>query len=346
MKKIYTIFALTSLVSIAVAQSQRMVLVEEFTQASCGPCAAANPQFNTLLNANLSKAVSLKYQVSWPGVDPMNAQYTAVSGRVNYYSVTGVPYALMDAVPAAGSNYLGYPNNINQADINNEYAVPSPFDLTVQHIFNAALDSVFITVHVTASQVYTTGAFRLRLHTVLIEKLIHFASAPGSNGETDFENVVRKMIPTTGGTAVASNWIVGQDTTLTFAVPVPSYIYDINELAVVCFLQDNTTKDVEQAAFSSWAVGIQNQLYSPAICNLFPNPASSTISVRFNLPTSSDVNINIYNEVGMLVRTEKRSMTAGKQEADIDVEMLANGLYIFELITDETKLVSKFNVVH
>ena len=346
MKKLYTILALSSLVTIAVAQSQRLVLVEEFTQASCGPCGAANPQFNLLLNANTSKAVALKYQVSWPGVDPMNTQYAAVSGRVNYYTVTGVPYALMDAVPTTGSSYVGYPNNMGQVDIDNEYAVPSPFDLTVQHTLSTNLDSVFITVHVTATQAYTTGLNHLRLQTVLIEKLIHFASAPGSNGETNFENVVRKMIPTTGGTALPSNWTVGHDTTLTFAVPVPTYIYDINELAVVCFIQDNTTKDVQQAGFSSSPVGIHDQMHSPATCNLFPNPTSSTVNVSFNLTNNSDVSFNIYNKVGMLIRTEKRSMTAGKQEAEIDVKMLANGIYLFELITENQKSVSKFNVVH
>ena len=34
------------------AQSTRLVLAEEFTQASCGPCASQNPTFNNLLNAN------------------------------------------------------------------------------------------------------------------------------------------------------------------------------------------------------------------------------------------------------------------------------------------------------
>src|SRR5688572_17217653 len=99
MKKIYRIFALTLGECTAVAQSQHMELMEKFTQASCGPCAAANPSYNALLNNNTSKVVSIKYQTNWPGVDPMNAQYpSAINARVNYYGLNSVPYAVMDGV--------------------------------------------------------------------------------------------------------------------------------------------------------------------------------------------------------------------------------------------------------
>ncbi len=347
MKKLYVSLVSASLVVLASAQSQRLVLVEEFTQASCGPCAAANPQFNTLLAANTTKVVSLKYQTSWPGVDPMNAQYTNVSSRVNYYNVSSVPYALMDGAAVTGSSYVGAPANLNQPTINNEYSVvTSPFDLAVEHTLNANQDSVFITVHATATQTYAIST-ALRLHTVLIEKHIQFATPPGSNGERDFYNVVRKMIPGTAGTAMTNNWTVGQFATYTFAVAVPSYIYDINQLAVVCFIQNSTSRQVEQAAYSISPVGISNQLSLPAAINLFPNPASSMARISFNLPGSSDVTINIYNQAGMLVRTEKRSMmTAGKQEVDIDVEMLANSIYILELISEGMKSTTRLNVVH
>lgn len=347
MKKIYVTLASVSFALVAGAQSQRLVLVEEFTQASCGPCAAANPQFNALLNANTSKVVSLKYQVSWPGVDPMNAQYTNVSGRASYYSVTGVPYTVMDGVAATGASYTGYPGNLTQTEINSEYNTPAPFTLDVQHYLSSDLDSVFITAHATATQSYNSTGSYLRLHTALIEKHIHFSSPPGSNGEMDFYNVVRKMIPNTAGTGLAANWSSGQDTTFTFGVPVPSYIYDINQLAVVCFIEDNVNKQVQQAAFSISPLGIHNPENPTAAIQLFPNPATTMAHLNFSLSGSSDATINIYNEVGMLVRTEKRgTMAAGKQEADVNVETLANGLYMVELIAGETRSTTRLSVAH
>lgn len=51
----------------AVHAQQRLVLVEHFTQASCGPCASQNPALKAVLDANQGKVVALKYQTSWPG---------------------------------------------------------------------------------------------------------------------------------------------------------------------------------------------------------------------------------------------------------------------------------------
>lgn len=233
---------------LSIAQTQRMVMVEHFSNASCGPCAAQNPALNTLLGNNTSKAVSLKYQVSWPGVDPMYSQNTAdPTARVNYYGVTGVPNSQVD-----GDTYGGSPSNVNQNLIDTRYAASSPFTLTASHYLSSDLDSIYITVTATAAQAYTSvGA--LKLHVAVAEALIQFATAPGTNGETQFKHVARKMYPSASGTTLASTWTNGQTQTFTFAEPLPNYIYDLNEVEVVTFIQDDgsTTKLVEQAAKSA-----------------------------------------------------------------------------------------------
>ena len=72
MKKITLILAIVMAGSSAFAQSQRLVLFEEFTQASCPPCATTNPGLNAMLDAHPSEVVSIKYQTDWPGNDVMN----------------------------------------------------------------------------------------------------------------------------------------------------------------------------------------------------------------------------------------------------------------------------------
>jgi hypothetical protein len=93
MKKTFTFLTILLAGSLAFAQSQRLVMVEGFSQASCGPCASQNPALNAALSAaGTSTVVSIKYQTSWPGVDPMNAQNpTEVAARVSYYNISGVP---------------------------------------------------------------------------------------------------------------------------------------------------------------------------------------------------------------------------------------------------------------
>ena len=245
MKKTILFVLGISLLGTALAQSQRIVLVEEFTQASCGPCAAQNPGFNAVLSPNLGvKVVAIKYQTNWPGVDPMNTQtQTWVGPRVNYYNVGGVPEAIMD-----GNVYQGAPSGVTQSSINTRYNVPSPFTLNLTH--SIANNQISISLTITASQNFTSNG-ALKAHVALIEKEINFSTPPGSNGETVFHDVMRQMIPNASGTTLASTWTTGQTQTLPFNVAVPSYIYDITKLQVVAFIQSDGNKQVQQAAISS-----------------------------------------------------------------------------------------------
>ncbi|NDC92393.1 MAG: hypothetical protein EB087_01605, partial [Flavobacteriales bacterium] len=196
MKKILLSLSVSLLVGASFSQ-QRLVLTESFSQASCGPCASQNPALEALMVANPTKVVAVKYQVSWPGVDPMNAQNpTDVSARQGtYYNITGVPDRVID-----GTNM-----DATQAAIDARYAVPSPVNMTVSHVMNSVSNTVDVIVTVTAPAVWNPSNTVMQL--AMIERNITFTSAPGSNGETAFHNVMRKMLPSPTGTAVtASNF--------------------------------------------------------------------------------------------------------------------------------------------
>lgn len=244
MKKLYFAIIALLLSGLVAAQSQRMVLAEEFTNASCPPCASQNPAFNALLSSNVSKVISIKYQTNFPGADPMNAQTNNfVTPRLTYYSVTGVPFAVRDGYqlrdPSYGvSGYDAGPYLWGQDSIDNRYAVPSPYTLNVSHTYNATFDSIFISVEVICTQAVSGN---LVLHTGLVEKQITFASAPGTNGEKEFYGVMRNMIPNANGTSLGTSWTVGQTQSYNFAIKVPTFTYSKGQLAIVCFIQDNTT---------------------------------------------------------------------------------------------------------
>lgn len=248
------------------AQVQRTCLAEGFSNASCGPCAAQNPNYNTLLSGNTSKVIAVKYQTNWPGVDPMNAQtQTNVAPRVTYYSVSGVPWGCLDGTAYAGSNYSGALANLDQSEIDTRYGVTSPFSLTVTHTLSSDLDSVFVTV--TASTPSAFSGTNMKLHVLLTEEHITFSSAPGSNGETNFYHVMRDMYPNGSGTSIPNSWSAAQSQNWTFAKALPSYIYDHTQISVVAFIQDDGSKVVHQAAHSS-PVGIPNYGKVTAISGL------------------------------------------------------------------------------
>ncbi|RLD57730.1 MAG: hypothetical protein DRJ05_09210 [Bacteroidetes bacterium] len=229
-----------------VGQSQRLVFVEEATNASCGPCASQNPAFDALLQANSDKLVALKYHWYFPGYDPMyNHNQDENNSRVAYYGINGVPHALIDGTSITGSSYLGAPANCSQAKIDAAYAIPSPFEITISHEVNNGVIYVAMLVEATES---VSGNLRARL--AVVEDHIHFNSSPGSNGETDFYNVMKKMLPGPGGNTLNSSIEDGEYFLIQESWELAN-IYDMGQLGVVGFIQDNTSKGIHQGAKSS-----------------------------------------------------------------------------------------------
>jgi hypothetical protein len=228
------------------AQSQRMVLAEEFTSSTCPPCAQQNPAFDALLEANSDVITSIKYHVNWPtpGNDPMYLDNPGDSqARIGYYNDIYAPWAFID-----GNYYNGSPSNVSQNMINAVSAVPSPFEIQTQQTLSSGQDSVYLTTLIKATDDVSGN---LRAHVVVIEKHIHFDGGAGlTNGEKDFYNVMKKMLPSSSGTVLPSSMEAGDYILLQNAWKLDN-VYDINELGAVIFVQDNTSKAVHQASNSS-----------------------------------------------------------------------------------------------
>jgi hypothetical protein len=240
------------LVSLMGFAQQRLVLLEHFTQASCGPCASQNPALKAVLDANQNKVIAIKYQTSWPGVDPMNAANPSdVATRVTYYTVSGVPSSRLD-----GNVYSGAPGGVTGTVINNRYNVASPVNVKVNYILidNVAPinDSMVLVAKVKAFSALPAGR---KLHVVAIERSIEFATAPGTNGEKKFEYVMKKMFPDANGTNLPA-MVAGDSLTYTFKWSLVrangnQVYYDLGQASAVAFVQNNATKEVNGAAYDA-----------------------------------------------------------------------------------------------
>jgi hypothetical protein len=330
------------------AQTPRMVFVEEFTQASCGPCAQANPSFTKLLTDNASKVNFIKYQTSWPGTDPMNKQNpTDVATRVTYTGAgsVGVPYAVMDGAVVKGGGYDGAPGGLTQAKITAEAAITSPFEMKLYHQFNAANDSIFITVKVTCTQASTMTTPKLQVS--MMEKMITFTTAPGSNGEKAFEHVMRKMYPSASGTAMATTWTVGQTQTFTFKGAIPTYIYKKTEIATIAWIQDDKDKNVKQSVFNPTANSIPTGIADVAASinlNAYPNPSNGLMNVYFESASSANYNVRITNAIGQVVYEETLSNFNGIYSKELDLTKYGKGVYVLSVANSAVQQVQKLVV--
>lgn len=233
------------------AQTQRLVLIEEATNASCGPCASQNPAFDALLNQNRDKLTAIKYHWYFPGYDPMhNHNVVENNARVSYYQINGVPTAVIDGYKPSGPgfSYPGGPHGFTQALIDQHHAIPSPFEIDMYHYLSPDNDSIHVFMRIRAAEDITFENI-IRAQIVVIEKTITFSSPPGSNGEMVFHDVMKKMLPTHLGTNLPSVWEEGDYLILNQSWELAN-IYDMDELGVVGFVQQNITRSVEQAGNS------------------------------------------------------------------------------------------------
>ncbi len=280
MKKTSIFFGLMALGFFATAQT-RMALYEEFTGENCPPCASTNPGLNTLLAANASKVIPIKWQVPIPSA-PSNTWsiyqqsknmidwrwrlttspgygYPCVLCSPTVAYINSAPSGRMDGQEMnAFGGTSNHPGNLTATHINNAQAVATPFSISfAAPVWDAAFNTATVVATVTSSAVFNAvGAFKFRL--VLVERVVNFPTASGTNGEKDFYDPVRwaynttPAVPTTTisdfGVVLQSSWAAASSTVLTWTCTIPASVYDKGQMAFVGFLQDDGNKKVYQAA--------------------------------------------------------------------------------------------------
>ncbi len=286
MKKTTTLLSFMALTTIGFAQSPRMSLYEEFTGENCGPCAATNPGLDVKLAANANNTIPLKWQVAIPSApSSLTSLYqqnkTEIDARDSYYSISSAPSGRQDGqsqvIFGATSDHPGY---TSATTLNASAAVTSPFTIAMNRTWDATFSTITVTGTLTATGNYTTTGTNLKFRLVMTEKEIHYAVAPGSNGEKEFHWVARKSFPDlTNGTAMASSWTVGQTQTFTIVCPVPAYIWDKSQVEMVGFIQDDANKKVLQAGLGA-ATQLQDDAAAKAITNLPVLTCANTLTPR------------------------------------------------------------------
>ena len=247
MKKLFIVILLLSLLTGVNAYTKKS-LVERFTNCSCGPCATIN---NAWYNATLADILTqesvthIVYNVDWPSpTDPMHLLNSADNNnRRGYYGVTSVPW-----IEINGTNVSTSESAFNTAVTNGnlEFA-PFKLNITGEKFSNNLID-VKVVITRDPSDVSTFGNVKLRI--AIIQDLVQYASPPGSNGESSFHQVCRKMLPDGNGSSFDIP-APGDSVEITqFYIPSEDFLDDVDfeDLKIVAFLQDDDSKEVYQSA--------------------------------------------------------------------------------------------------
>ncbi|HQV96642.1 MAG: choice-of-anchor J domain-containing protein [Saprospiraceae bacterium] len=118
----------------------------------------------------------------------------------------------------------------------------------------------------------------------------------------------------------------------------------IENLHSVLFLVNNTTGQIVNAAKTeSFAVKVDDIAELDHV-SLSPNPTSNTSYLNINLNTSSDVNVNISNNMGQIVASKNYGKLSGLQILPIVADNFSSGIYFVQILVNGKSTVQKLIV--
>ncbi|MCE1164646.1 MAG: T9SS type A sorting domain-containing protein [Bacteroidetes bacterium] len=312
----------------AFSQATRIVLFEEATSCNCGPCGASNPILDAWLLANPTNTNAIKYHPNF-GADPMYlANTTQNTERVNYCGINAYPTCNADGLlydccwPFSASCF----NNV----LATRTAVSTPLSVTVTDT-RVPGDSIRSVIVLNLSSGLPAGTYKLRV--MAVENRVHYTSAPGSNGETDFYNVFRWAYPNTTGVDAPTS---AGTYTYTYTYKRLSTWVDTSTYTVA-FVQNDVNKEVINSGKGHFIATWNNPISSPVPDNYtlsqnYPNPFNPVTKISFGIPKSGYVSLKVFDITGSVIYTlVSGQMNAGRYEYDFSGADLSSGVYYYKL---------------
>lgn len=301
--------SLSQEISIGSSLVDRIPLFEMFTSSTCPTCPGGNEILDNILGNNPDSTYSLvKYQVDWPGNgDPYYIEDGGI--RTDYYTISGVPSLVTNGI----KKFSSY--DFTQTKFNQAKAEESFVALDLQHDFDGLFATAYLDVD---PKINIEDA---SVHIAVVEKTTY--NNTGTNGETQFKNVLMAMIPDGYGTSTtltngSSEMFSGDANLLT------SFVEEYEDLMIVAWVQDNQTGVVLQSAshdlYLTTAVA-EKESHSVSI---FPNPTSGPVQivgVQHAQVVIRDISgKEVYREV------------AGTQSISVSLEEYGSGVYFVSIV--------------
>lgn len=331
--------------SAASAQFQRIVLLEEYTSVTCGPCARAGQNLNAIMAAYPGRTVSVRYHTNFipnPKDRFYEANKTENDARKTYYGWVGMPVIRVDGTtepPATNKTEV-------ESRVTAQMDVESPIRIDVTHqLIEGNQASVTVTVTAGADGVGSGN----RLRVVALEALVHdplFANSP-YNGEVEVPDIMRKFLGTTDGEAIEMSANEIRSFTYTYAID-PSW--QSGQMYAVAFVQDDFDKAVMQAGFSPRPVSSADEpeLAGYSAHAAAPNPTTGVARVDYSLGRPGPLDVSIIDAAGTLVSTLEpieTSATSGAVSVDLGALGLPAGVYTIALSSGDWRWSDRIVVV-
>ena len=326
---IISVFVMLMFTSALFSQEDRKVLVEIFTNSHCSLCPTAhNIIDNYLAGPNGDKISYIYYHMVYPYsddqlyIDSMEDS----DARDNYYNpVSATPQGWFDGIHQGSSSGWA-------ATLDNLVGTQSPLKIILSGTRNTTRFNI-------SAELTRTGNIEdndLAIYFIAVEDLYY----DGRNTVSNHKHVMRKMLPTPDGQSFSINLNETKEIPLTINLDP---LWDSDSLSVVVFVQSAASKTIYQSETISYSdltvtsVGNNDELPTEFVLEQnYPNPFNPSTKIKFAIPQSSFVTLEVFNALGEKVNVlVSEELNAGTYNYDWNASNLTSGIYFYTIQAGE-----------
>ena len=323
--------------NIWIGERSKKILLEYFTNAGDSVSRKADVEFNSLVNINANDAIDIQYHLGYPGPDTFYVQNPLpFDTRELYYGIENVPYAILDGGRGNDPAYLFDFSLKSPVQKDFSLAVLSDNSFDINLATSKSGDNINIDAGITALSALNNHI--LTLHIVIVERLITI------NSQANFQSVLRDEVPDVSGTTYSQTWTAGSTQQVHFTWPYKN-IFNPKEIRVVAYIQDETSKEIYQAAISNpdGPTAIETPANGqPLKFQVYPNPAKYSTFLHFNENLINDSYLQIFDDTGGKIYN--RILYAGTNMVELTLAGIRPGIYIIR-VSDKLNVIGSQKLI-
>jgi hypothetical protein len=325
----------------------RVPLMESFTSSTSAPSAAMNSLITSAMNQFSGTSVHVKYPMNWPGTgDPY---FTTEGGiRRQYYNITTLPYLHLD-----GRDMNSFGNTVNDSVLAHAQNRPCYINL----VASATLTGKTVCATVNYTPLVSLPNITAKLYVAIVE--VTSTQNVKSSGETEFYHIMKKMLPNANGTSTSSlqagvtntysdcfsfqgSYVLPANATQQVNLNTNHTIENFSDLGIVAWLQNETTKEVLQAA---WAPAISNvgveENSERMRVTIFPIPAHNQLFIGVSTTGKKALQAELISLTGQRVLATQTMLDTGMNTLEVNLPSLPRGIYLLQLLCEGETSVHK-----
>jgi len=311
--------------NVAIIPRTKLTVLEHFTNCSDDTSAWADNIIDAVKNTHPGNVIDLQYHMDYLDQDPMNKNNPEPpSTRSFNYGIPKVPFTVLE-----GGSHLYH--RYDYSDLKEGSMEDHLRLLTLENpLFDIDLTVEWLGTGLEATATVTCLIERFDEHIQLYLAVFEteVTAYTGRNGDNHFRNVVLDMLPSAAGKLLDDYWRKGISDVQTFSWTYKPYVEDLEDLAVVAFIQQRSSKKILQAAveYKDLTVGKSDPLSESSSLSIYPNPANRLLHVNLGYRTEKKGRIELFDIHGKVVL--KENVPPGYQVIQLDVDHLNTGLYL------------------